>query len=311
MTTRSLTDLRQSLDDIDKVILNALAERARLARDLTEVKARDASPVRDDDREAALLRHRSLYGERLGLDPAFVRRVYREILEDSVRRQHQWLQQGADGETRPLAVGFQGTEGAFGHQAACQHFAVSLRPVTLKAYRSFRETAEAVQEGHVERAVLPIENSTAGSVHEVYDLLFRMNLSIVGEEVLEVHHCLLGVPGATVEGLRRIHSHPQALAQCSEYLAELRQAETDLAANTALAAARIAELADPAEGAIASEEAAARFGLEVLRRGIANQPVNLTRFVVVAAAPEACDPWWRPRCRWSSAPGDRGAWCGA
>jgi chorismate mutase/prephenate dehydratase len=289
MTTRSLADLRQSLDDMDKVILNALGERARLSRDIIEVKAEAESPVRDDDREAALLQHRSSYGERLGLDPAFVRRVYREILEDSVRRQQDWLHQPA-GDERPLIVGFQGTEGAYGHQAARQHFGVTRRPVTLKAYRSFRETLEAVQEGHVERAVLPIENSTAGSVYEVYDLLFRMNLSIVGEEILEIQHCLLGLPGATVEGLRRVHSHPQALAQCSEYLAELRQVEPEASANTALAAARVAELGDVRHGAIASEDAGERFGLTVLKRGIANQAVNLTRFVVVSAAPLECDP---------------------
>lgn len=289
MTTRSLADLRQSLDDMDKVILNALGERARLSRDIIEVKAEAESPVRDDDREAALLQHRSSYGERLGLDPAFVRRVYREILEDSVRRQQDWLHQPA-GDERPLAVGFQGTEGAYGHQAARRHFGVTRRPVTLKAYRSFRETLEAVQEGHVERAVLPIENSTAGSVYEVYDLLFRMNLSIVGEEILEIQHCLLGLPGATVAGLRRVHSHPQALAQCSEFLAELKQAEPEAAANTALAAAKVAELADVHQGAIASEDAAERFGLAVLKRDVANQAVNLTRFVVVSATPLECDP---------------------
>jgi chorismate mutase/prephenate dehydratase len=142
----------------------------------------------------------------------------------------------------------------------------------------------------VERAVLPIENSTAGSVHEVYDLLFRRSLSVVGEEMNVIEHCLLGLSGATLEGLQRVHSHPQALAQCSEFLAERPEVVAEAAANTALAAARVAELADPAQGAIASEEAGERFGLTVLRRGIANQPLNLTRFVVVAAEALECDP---------------------
>jgi chorismate mutase/prephenate dehydratase len=289
MTARDLADLRKSLDDLDKVILNALGERARLTREITRAKTDSASPVRDEEREAALLQHRSAYGERLGLDPAFVRRIYHEILDDSVRRQQAWLHE-PDGDTRLLTVGFQGTEGAYGHQAARQHFGVSRRPVTLKAYRSFRETLDAVQQGDVERAVVPIENSAAGSVHEVYDLLFRLNLAVVGEEILEIQHCLLGVPGATVEGLRRIHSHPQALAQCSEFLAELRDVELEPATNTALAAARAADLQDPAEGAIASEDAGLRFGLQVLKRDIANQAVNLTRFLVVAATPIECDP---------------------
>jgi chorismate mutase/prephenate dehydratase len=289
MMARSVADLRRSLDDMDKVILNALGERARLAREIAAAKVEQTGPIRDEEREAALLRHRSAYGEQLGLDPGFVRRIFREILDDSVRRQQEWLQAPETG-VRPLVVGYQGTEGAYGHQAARQHFGVSRRPVTFKAYRSFRETLEAVQDGSVERAVLPIENSTAGSVHEVYDLLFRLNMWIAGEEVVVIDHCLLGVPGAVLEGIRRVHSHPQALAQCSEYLAELPQVESEAAQNTALAAERVARLADPAEAAIASEDAGTRFGLVVLRRNIANQPLNLTRFVVVSATPVDCDP---------------------
>ena len=289
MTTRSVADLRRSVDDMDKVILNALGERARLAREIVAAKTEQAGPIRDEERETALLKHRSSYGEQLGLDPSFVRRIYREILDDSVRRQQDWLQ-APDTDPRPLLVGFQGTEGAYGHQAARQHFGVTRRSVALKAYRSFRETLEAVQNGSVDRAVLPIENSTAGSVHEVYDLLFRMNLWIAGEEILVIDHCLLGVPGATLEGVRRVHSHPQALAQCSEFLAEASQIESEVAANTALAAERVAQLADPAQAAIASESAGERFGLVVLRRNIANQALNLTRFVVVSAAPIDCNP---------------------
>jgi chorismate mutase/prephenate dehydratase len=283
-----MADLRQSLDDLDRVILSALGERARLSRDIVAAKSEAASPLRDEAREAALLDHRSAYGERLGLDPVFVRRLYREILDDSVRRQQDLLQTPPDAPE--LVVGFQGTEGAYGHQAARQHFGTSPRPVLFKAYRSFRAALEALQEGLVARAVLPIENSTAGSVHEVYDLLFRLNLSVVGEEVLEIEHCLLGLPGASLADLRVVHSHPQALAQCSEFLGELPQVETEAAVNTALAAARVKELGDPRQAAIASEEAGGRFGLTVLKRGIANQTVNLTRFVVVAGTPVDCDP---------------------
>jgi len=289
MSTRNMADLRQSLDDLDRVILSALGERARLSRDIVAAKSEAATPVRDEVREAALLDHRSAYGERLGLDPTFVRRLYREIVDDSVRRQHAWLQTPQP-DAPELVVGFQGTEGAYGHQAARQHFGPVPRPVTFKAYRSFRETLDAVQEGLVERAVLPIENSTAGSVHEVYDLLFRLNMSVVGEEILEIEHCLLGVPGSTLDDVRHVHSHPQALAQCSEFLGEMPHVEAGAAANTALAAARVRELADRQHAAIASEEAGVRFGLIVLKRGIANQAVNLTRFVVVAGTPVDCDP---------------------
>ncbi|MGE0363768.1 MAG: prephenate dehydratase [Vicinamibacterales bacterium] len=289
MTARDLADLRRALDDLDKVILHALGERARLTQDISAVKAEGAHPLRDGEREAALLAHRAAYGESLGLDPAVVRRIYHEILEDSVRRQRDWLQApAADGP--PLVVAYQGTEGAYGHEAATRHFGVERRPVSFKAYRSFRETAEAVQRGDALRGVLPIENSTAGSVHEVYDLLFRLNLAVVGEEVLEVRHCLLALPGATLDTVHRVHSHPQALAQCSEFLAEHPHLESEQSANTALAAERVAREGRIDQAAIASADAGDRYGLVALARDIANQAENFTRFLVVAAVPQDCDP---------------------
>ena len=290
MSHEHLADLRKSLDDIDAVIVSALGERARLSRKIADVKADTDDQVRDVDREAALLQHRSVYGARVGLDPAFVRRIFREILEDSVRRQQDALQTSPTQIDDEMRVAYQGTEGAYGHQAACQHFGVSRRPVSLKPYPTFRTMLEAVLEGQADRGILPIENTTAGSVFEAYDLLLRLNLSIVGEEIVDVRHCLLGVADVPLESIRRIHSHPQALAQCSEFLSRLPGCEEVPAANTALAAQHVSELKDPAQAAIASEEAAAHFGLCVLGRDIADQPVNYTRFVVVAAAPVECDP---------------------
>lgn len=288
--TNDFVMLRKSLDDIDNVIVAALGERARLSRDIARAKSDGDAPVRDLDRETALLQHRSAVGERLGLDPAFVRRVFREILEDSVRRQQDVLQTSAEEKPRELRVAYTGTEGAYGHHAACQHFGVASRPVALKAYGTFREMLEAVIEGRADRGVLPIENTTAGSVYEAYDLLLRLNLAIVGEEIVDVRHCLLGVADVAIESIRRIHSHPQALAQCSEFLAGLRDCEAIAVANTALAAKHIGALGDPHEAAIASEEAGSHFGLHVLGRNIANQPINYTRFIVVAATPVDCDP---------------------
>ncbi len=162
--------------------------------------------------------------------------------------------------------------------------------MAFKAYGTFRDMLEAVIEGHADRAMLPIENTTAGSVYESYDLLLRFNLSLVGEEIVDVRHCLLGVADVPIESLRRIHSHPQALSQCSEFLSALRDCEGVSAANTALAARHVRDLKNPAEAAIASEEAGVHFGLHVLKRDIANQAVNYTRFVVVSATPADCDP---------------------
>jgi chorismate mutase/prephenate dehydratase len=290
MTGQDLAALRKSLDDIDQVLVSALGERARLARQIARVKADGDGPVRDTDRETALLQHRSALGERVGLDPGFVRRLFREILDDSVRRQQDVLQTSPAEQEQEITVAFQGTEGAYGHQAALQHFAVARRPIAFKAYTSFKEMLEAVVDGHCDRAMLPIENTTAGSVYESYDLLLRFNLSLVGEEIVDVRHCLLGVSDVPLESLRRIHSHPQALSQCSEFLSTLKNCEGVTAGNTALAAKLVKELNDPTQAAIASEEAGAHFGLSVLKRGIANQPINYTRFVVVANTPVDCDP---------------------
>src|SRR5262245_9911019 len=264
-----LVMLRKSLDDIDGVIVAALGERARLSREIAGAKAGGDAPVRDLDRETALLQHRSAVAERLGLDPAFVRRIFREILDDSVRRQQDALQTAGEDTPSELRVAYQGTQGAYGHQAACQHFGVANRPVALKPYPTFREMLEAVIEGHADRGVLPIENTTAGSVYESYDLLLRLNLAIVGEEIVDVRHCLLGVADVPLETIRRVHSHPQALTQCSEFLAELVDCEAVAVTNTALAAQHVRDLGDSQQAAIASEEAGAHFGLQVLRRNIA------------------------------------------
>jgi chorismate mutase / prephenate dehydratase len=289
MVTGHLAALRKSLDDIDAVIVSALGERARLSRDIAAAKRDGDSPVRDVDRETALLQHRAAYGERVGLDPTFVRRLFREILEDSVRRQADAMSEASTDEA-PIRIAYQGTEGAYGHQAACQHFGVSTRPVALKAYGTFRQMLEAVMSGHADRGILPLENTTAGSVYEAYDLLLRFNLSLVGEEIVDIRHCLVGVADVPLESLRHIHSHQQALSQCGEFLSRLPACELVAAANTALAAERVKQLQDPRQAAIASEEAAAHFGLHVLERGIADQPINYTRFVVVAATPVDCDP---------------------
>lgn len=287
-TSEELAQLRKRLDDIDAVIVSALGERAHLAREIAAIKAATGGPVRDLDRETALLQHRSSYGERVGLDPVFVRRIFREIMDDSLRRQHEALQAPRERE-HELRVAYQGSEGGYGHQAACQHFGVSRRPVSLKGYGTLRQLLEAVLEGHADRGLLPIENTTAGSVFEAYDLLLRFNLALVGEEIVEVRHCLLSVADVPLESIRRVHSHAQALAQCGEFLSRLSCEEVP-AANTTDGARHVRELADPTQAAIASEEAAAQFNLHVLRRNIANSPVNFTRFVVVSATPVDCDP---------------------
>jgi chorismate mutase / prephenate dehydratase len=118
----------------------------------------------------------------------------------------------------------------------------------------------------------------------------RLNLSLVGEEIVDVRHCLPGVADVPLESIRCIHSHPQALSQCSEFLSSLPACAPEPSPNTPLAAQRVHQLQDPTQAAIASDQAGAHFGLHMLRREITNQPLNYTRFMIVAASPLECDP---------------------
>ncbi|HKU39661.1 MAG TPA: prephenate dehydratase [Polyangiales bacterium] len=182
----------------------------------------------------------------------------------------------------PVLVGYQGTDGAYSQIAAEQHFAAhDVLPVT-RGYESFAGLLAAVAKGEVQYAMQPIENTTAGSINEAYDLLARMDLQLIGEEVLRVQHCLLGLPGSSIEGIRRVFSHPQALAQCSDYLAALPNCAVLAFTDTAMSVTKVRDEGDPSQAAVASERAGQLYGLSVLSRAIANQAFNFTRFVVVS-----------------------------
>jgi len=287
-----LDDLRARLDAVDQQLLDVLAARQRLIGDAARVKAAGADFVRDPRREAAMLRRLKEAAREKGLDSFFVSRLFRQILDHSVRFQTDHLVGHHDAERagRPLAVAYQGTEGAYSHIAAQHHFEAR-RPSArhpAPAYRgctTFRDALEAVEAGAADYALLPIENTTAGSINEVYDLLSEKRLWLVGEEVLKVEHCLLALRKVPLSHIRRIASHPQAIAQCSAFLARLGHCRVESYADTAMAARRLLEERDLSSAAIAGEEAARLYGLEVIARDIANQEGNYTRFVAVAREP--------------------------
>lgn len=183
-----------------------------------------------------------------------------------------------------MTVAFQGELGAFSEEAVQAVFG----DVELAPQGSFEEVFEAVETGAVDRAVIPIENSLFGSVHVNYDLLRTHDVQIVGELKLRIRHHLMGVPSATLGGVRHVYSHPQALGQCRSFLREqLPQAEAHAAYDTAGAAQQVAEESRPEAVAIASQSAAERYGLEVLAAEIEDHPQNYTRFLVLASRSEA------------------------
>jgi prephenate dehydratase len=180
---------------------------------------------------------------------------------------------------RPIeTVAYPGREGAHSFQAA-----EALWPeATLRSLPSFRAVADAVANGDVDAGVLPVESSLAGSVAETHDLLFESPLSVIGQVVLPIEHCLAGPAEVPLSEIRTIHSHPVALDQCREFLATLPDALGVAAATTATAAHEVATRGDPTHAAIASPRAARLYGLEILEDGIGDHPEAFTRFVSVA-----------------------------
>ncbi|WP_224249132.1 prephenate dehydratase [Hyalangium gracile] len=178
-------------------------------------------------------------------------------------------------------VGFQGERGAYSEEATRALFGPGVEAVPCP---SFRAVFEAVASGRVDGGAVPVENSLAGSVIENVDLLMEFSLPITGELSLRIRHCLLAPAGVELTDIRRVVSHPQALAQCAGFLRQHGFAAV-ADADTAGSAKRLAEQKPPHTAAIASRTAAELYGLNVLLEGVADSPNNLTRFVSLSAVP--------------------------
>ncbi|MDR0787925.1 MAG: prephenate dehydratase [Gemmatimonadota bacterium] len=178
-------------------------------------------------------------------------------------------------------VAFQGELGAFSEEAVVRLFGEGATAVPC---RDFAEVGRAVTSGEVDFGVLPIENSLAGSVIGSYDVLGGGTFRIVGEVITPIHHNILGVPGSTLSGLRRIVSHPVALAQCTRILRELSGVEALAVYDTAGAARDVAAEGDLTQAAIAGNSAASRYGLTVLARNVEDRDDNQTRFLAIIPA---------------------------
>jgi chorismate mutase / prephenate dehydratase len=284
--------IRVSIDAIDRAIVQALADRKRHVQELTRLKTGSALALRDSAREADVLAQLSALAQQLGLSGYFVRSLYREIFDFSLRvQQHHVLDQRNTGERarRRAIVSFQGAEGAYSQIAAERHFAAWDGEIECRGQSSFLSLLQAVSTGAADYGMLPVENTTAGSINEAYDLLAQTNLSVVGEEVLKVEHCLVALPTSSLEQIRRVYSHPQALAQCSVFLAGLDDCAVQSFTDTAMSVQKVRDDADRAQAAVASERAADLYGLRVLARNIENQKDNYTRFMVVARTPLRLD----------------------
>jgi chorismate mutase/prephenate dehydratase len=283
-----LEKMRSRIDALDRGIVEAIGERERVVQELAKWKADHGQPLRDAAREEAHLARLSDLAKQHGTSAYFVRRLFSEIIDHSLRVQQQHVidqDNPARRGKRNAVVAFQGGEGAYSQIAAEQHFAAWDGEIECCGYSSFLAMLQAVDGGAADYGMLPIENTTAGSINEAYDLLAQTELSVVGEEVLRVEHCLVGLPGAELADIRRVYSLPVALAQCSIFLGGLEDCALLSFTDTAMSVKKVRDEADASQAAVASQRAANLYALKVIASNIENQRGNFTRFMVVARKP--------------------------
>jgi chorismate mutase/prephenate dehydratase len=266
--SNKLEQARKIINQVDSQMAELFVKRMRAAEMVFEHKKEFGLPILDQKREDAVVEKNSAL-----INDDIIKGYYIDYIKNlmSISRAYQYrLQNG-------LKVAYSGVEGAFAHIAAGRIFPDSNRV----SYRDFKSAYDSVVSGESDVAVLPIENSYAGEVGQTIDLIFSGELFINGIYELEIHQNLLGVQGASVDDIKKVTSHPQALSQCHDYI-KTRDFDTEEANNTALAAKTVAEMNDKTLGAIASVETAEIYGLKVLESNINKSGENTTRFAVLS-----------------------------
>lgn len=283
-----MEDKRNRINLIDEQIIKLLSERRKLSKEIAQLKDLSSSDIRDRNREKEVLKHIIKLAKDEGLDSHFISKIFSEIIEDSVNLQKKYFIEKENDSLLDLTkVAIQGIEGSYSYLAANNFFSgKSLYFIFCKA---FEDAIESVENGEADYAFLPIENTTSGSINEVYDALLKSNISIVGEEIFKVNHCLLANAETSLKNIKKIFTHYQAARQCSEFINSLPNVEVEFFEDTAKSVQKIKEEGRNDYAAIASKETAEIFDVVILREGIANQQGNYTRFWVCAKNPIQVD----------------------
>ena len=283
-----LLELRDKLDVIDEQIVDLYEKRMAICEEVGNIKIDAGRKIFDKQREkeklAAVTANAKDDFHKKGISELF-----EQLMSMSRKLQYQLLtKKGALGRLPFIGVDsldvdgarivFQGTEGAYSQAAMEKYFGNDINSFHVQ---TFRDAMEAIEEGSADFAVLPIENSSAGAVNEVYDLLMEFENYIVGEVFLPIDHTLSGLPGTKLSDIERVYSHPQALMQSAKFLDDHRDWQQISVANTAVAAKKVLEDNVPTKAAICSAYAAEFYGLEVLEEKINHNTKNATRFIVV------------------------------
>lgn len=283
-TPQPLNQTREQITNLDNELLALLAERRRLSLEVARSKEVDIRPIRDTQREKELLARLVKEGREKGLDAHYVISLYQSIIEDSVLNQQAYLHGRANPETQKqqYCIAYLGARGSYSYLAAsryCQRRQVEMLDLGCQ---SFDEIVQAVESGHADYGFLPIENTSSGSINEVYDVLQHTSLSIVGETTIEVSHCLLGKTGSKLADIKTVYAHPQPISQCSRYLSQHKDLRLEYCSSSAEAMERVNQSADNSAAAIGSAEGGALYQLESIEASLANQKINQSRFIVVA-----------------------------
>ena len=282
-----LLELRNQIDVIDSQIVELFEKRMDICKGVAQYKIENGKKVFDRQREQEKLAKVKALTHN-DFNSHGVEELFEQIMSMSRKLQYQLLaENGSQGklpfigvdelDTKRARVVFQGADGAYSQMAMNSFFG---NQVTSFHVDTFREAMGAIEEGAADFAVLPIENSTAGVVIEIYDLLSEYENYIVGEQIIKIEHCLLGVPGSRIEDIKTVYSHPQSLMQSSQYLEEHNWQLISMQ-NNAFAAKKVADEKDGSQAAVASAYAAQVYGLEILKKGINQLEDNSTRFIIV------------------------------
>ena len=282
-----LQKLRNELDGIDKQIVELYEKRMNVCGQVAEYKIETGKRVFDKEREKQKLEAvRALTHN--DFNAYGVTELFKQIMAMSRKLQYRLLaEHDSVGklsfskvdyfDTSKCRVVFQGAEGAYSQAAMIQYFGEGVNCFHVD---TFRDAMLAIDEGSADFAVLPIENSSAGIVSAIYDLLVEFENYIVGEQIIPINHCLLGCAGTKISDIKTVYSHAQSLMQSAHYLQEKGWQQISMK-NNAFAAQKVAEDKNPTEAAIASEYAAKVYGLEILEKGVNDQKENYTRFIII------------------------------
>lgn len=284
----TLEELREKLDQVDDQIVELYEQRSKLTEEVGEYKIRNGIKVFDRQREHDKLQNVAAKAT-TDFNKKGIREIFEQLMSISRKKQYQQLvEAGALGRLPFIEVDslnaeharivFPGTEGAYSQAAMQDYFGENCNSFYV---RTFRDAMESIEEGAADFAVLPIENTTAGAVDEMYDLLVEFENYIVAETIIPITHTLSGLPGTKLSDIERVYSKGVALMQASRYLDEHSDWQQISVANTAIAAKKILDEQDMTQAAVCSAYAAKVHGLEILEDNINDNPNNFTRFIVV------------------------------